>query len=282
MANHLPVDRLRRGLCTRCRINDTSVYNVRKYLNNVGFLYVAVSSGFNIPMKLTCRDCSLAELCLPRALSPDDMEQFETMVDHRPAMARGNFLYQTGDVFGGLYAVKSGSFKTTISASDGEDQVTGFYLPGELFGFDGFDDHYSCSAVALEYSSVCELPLSSIDQLVVKLPNLRRELDRLMAREITTDQSMLLQLSRRTAEQRLAAFLVSLSIRFRQRGFSGTELRLSMSRYDIANYLGLTAETVSRLFKRLKEHHLALVNGRTVIIQDFEALHRQVHGSGGR
>ena len=109
MANHLPVDRLRRGLCTRCRINDISVYNVRKYLSNVGFLYVAVSSGFNIPMKLTCRDCSLAELCLPRALSPDDMEQFETMVDQRPAMARGNFLYQTGDVFGGLYAVKTGS-----------------------------------------------------------------------------------------------------------------------------------------------------------------------------
>ena len=233
-------------------------------------------------MKLTCRDCSLAELCLPRVMSPDDLKQFETMVDQRPAMARGNFLYQTGEVFGGLYAVKSGSFKTTISAFDGEDQITGFYLPGELFGFDGFDDNHSCSAVALEHSSVCELPLNSIDQLAIKIPNLRRELDRLMAREITTDQSMLLQLSRRTAEQRLAAFLVSLSTRFRQRGFSGTEFRLSMSRHDIANYLGLAAETVSRLFKRFKENHLASVNGRTIIIQDFEALHRQVHGSGGQ
>tara|TARA_Y100000031_G_scaffold131469_1_gene151843 strand:- start:975 stop:1676 length:702 start_codon:yes stop_codon:yes gene_type:complete len=230
-------------------------------------------------VKLTCQDCSLAELCLPRALSPDDMGQFETMVGQRPAMVRGNFLYQTGDVFEGLYAVKSGSFKTTISASDGEDQITGFYLPGELFGFDGFDDHHSCSAVALEHSCVCELPLSSIDQLVVKIPSLRRELDRLMAREITTDQAMLLQLSRRTAEQRLAAFLVSLSSRFRQRGFSGTEFRLSMSRHDIANYLGLAAETVSRLFKRLKEHHLVFVNGRTIIIQDFEALHHQIHDS---
>ncbi len=224
----------------------------------------------------------MAELCLPRALSPDDMRQFETMVDQRPAMARGNFLYQTGDVCDRLYAVKSGSFKTMISASDGEDQITGFYLPGELFGFDGLADNHSCSAIALEHSYVCELPLTSIDLLVAKIPNLRRELDRLMAREITADQSMLLQLSRRTAEQRLAAFLVSLSTRFRQRGFSGTEFRLSMSRHDIANYLGLAAETVSRLFKRLKQHHLAFVNGRTIIIHDFEALHRQIHGSGGQ
>ncbi|MEE3191455.1 MAG: fumarate/nitrate reduction transcriptional regulator Fnr [Pseudomonadota bacterium] len=238
---------------------------------------VADFSG-NVPIRLTCKDCSLAELCLPRGLSLDDMERFEAMVDQRPAMARGKILYQTGDVFTGLYAVKSGSFKTTISASDGEDQITGFYLPGELFGFDGFDDNHSCSAISLEHSSACELPLSSIDQLVVKIPNLRRELDRLMAREITADQSMLLQLSRRTAEQRLAAFIVSLSTRFRQRGFSGTEFSLSMSRHDIANYLGLAAETVSRLFRRFNEKHLASANGRTIIIQDFEALHRQIHG----
>ena len=231
----------------------------------------------SVPVRLTCKDCSLAELCLPRGLSPDDMKRFEAIVDQRPAMVRGKPLYQTGDVFTGLYAVKSGSFKTTISAPDGEDQITGFYLPGELFGFDGFDDSHSCSAISLEHSTVCELPLSAIDQLMANVPSLRRELDRLMAREITADQSMLLQLSRRTAEQRLAAFLVSLSTRFRQRGFSPTEFTLSMSRHDIGNYLGVAAETVSRLFRRFSEQRLASANGRTIIIHDFETLCHQLH-----
>lgn len=168
-----------------------------------------------------------------------------------------------------------------VSTQDGENQITGFYLPGELFGFDGFDDNHSCSAVALERSNVCELPLDSIEELSSHIPSLRLELDRLMGRQINSDQSMLLLLSRRSADERLATFLVSLSIRFQQRGLSANEFRLSMSRHDIANYLGLAAETVSRLFKRLKESKIASVNGRTIIVHDFDALRHGIDGCTG-
>ena len=235
----------------------------------------------NGPIRLTCKDCSLAELCLPRGVSPDDMGRFETMVDQRPPLSRDEPLYRIGDQFTALYAVKSGSLKTLVSTQDGENQITGFYLPGELFGFDGFDDNHSCSAVALERSNVCELPLDSIEELSSHIPSLRRELDRLMGRQINSDQSMLLLLSRRSADERLATFLVSLSIRFQQRGLSANEFRLSMSRHDIANYLGLAAETVSRLFKRLKESKIASVNGRTIIVHDFDALRHGIDGCTG-
>jgi len=173
------------------------------------------------------------------------MCRFETMVDQRPPLSRDEPLYRIGDQFTAIYAVKSGSLKTLVSTQDGENQITGFYLPGELFGFDGFDDNHSCSAVALERSNVCELPLDSIEELSSHIPSLRRELDRLMGRQINSDQSMLLLLSRRSADERLATFLVSLSIRFQQRGLSANEFRLSMSRHDIANYLGLAAKPLA-------------------------------------
>ena len=225
-----------------------------------------------IGQALTCQECSLADLCLARTLSPDDLQQFELMVRGSPALGRGETLYRDGDDFKKLYVVKSGSYKTVVSASDGITQITGFYLPGELFGFDGFRDKHSCSAVALEYSRVCELSLSSIDKLVTKLPTLRWELDRQIAREITSDQSMLLLLARRTAEERIASFLLSISLRFSQRVFSGIEFRLSMSRHEIANYLGLAAETVSRIFRRFKEYGIALSNGRMITIQNYAVL----------
>ena len=177
----------------------------------------------NISQALTCKECSLSELCLARAMSPDDLQQFELMVRGSPALGRGETLYRDGDDFKNLYVVKSGSYKTVVSAVDGITQITGFYLPGELFGFDGFRNKHSCSAVALEYSCVCELSLSSIDKLVTELPTLRWELDRQIAREITRDQSMLLLLARRTAEERIASFLLSISLKYRQRGFSSIE-----------------------------------------------------------
>ncbi|HCX88732.1 MAG TPA: transcriptional regulator FNR [Gammaproteobacteria bacterium] len=228
--------------------------------------------------KLSCRDCSLAELCLPRGLDPGDIERFESIVGQRPAMKRGENIYRAGDDFRGLYAVKSGSLKIIVSPPDGAEQIIGFSMPGELFGFDGIDDGHTCTAVALERTTLCELPLDAVAEVSREVPSLHRELYRVMAREISVDQSMLLLLARRTAEDRLAAFLLSLSKRFADRGFSQTDFTLSMSRHDIANYLGLAAETVSRLFSRLSETGLLTVHGRKIHIQDINALRRRVDG----
>ena len=228
--------------------------------------------------KLSCRDCSLAELCLPRGLDKGDIERFESIVGQRPPFKRGETIYRAGDSFRGLYAVKSGSLKIVVSPPNGDEQIISFSMPGELFGFDGIDDSHTCNAITLERTTLCELPLDAVAEVSQEVPSLYRELYRVMAREISADQSMLLLLARRTAEDRLATFLLSLSKRFANRGFSQTDFSLPMSRHDIANYLGLAAETVSRLFSRLSETGMLTVHGRKIHIADINALRQQAEG----
>lgn len=227
-------------------------------------------------VRLSCRDCTLAELCLPRGLDAQDMERFEAVVGQRAPLKRGESAYRAGDQFNALFAVKSGSLKIVMSPPDGEEQIIGFSMPGELFGFDGIQEGHTCTAVALERTSLCELPLDGISEVASQIPSLNRELYKVMANEISIDQSMLLLLARRSAEDRLAAFLLSLSRRFASRGFSETDFTLSMSRHDIANYLGLAAETVSRLFSRLDDAGLLTVNGRKIQIHDIPGLRQRV------
>ncbi len=183
-------------------------------------------------------------------------------------MASGEVLYRSGDALSAIYAVKCGSIKTLIASSDGEEQITGFYMPGELLGFDGLDYGHSCTAVTLERTILCKLPTTSVDQLAGQIPGLRRELFRMMARKLNQEQSMLFLLGQRNAEERVAAFLLSLSTRLQQRGLSGKAIQLSMPRHDIANYLGMAAETVSRHLGRLSEKGVISVMARTVTIEN--------------
>ncbi|WP_122857357.1 helix-turn-helix domain-containing protein, partial [Pseudomonas viridiflava] len=147
--------------------------------------------------------------------------------------------------------------------------LTGFHLPSELVGMSGMDAQaYPVSAQALETTSVCEIPFERLDELSVQLPQLRRQLMRVMSREIRDDQQMMLLLSKKTADERIATFLVNLSARFRARGFSANQFRLSMSRNEIGNYLGLAVETVSRVFTRFQQNELITAEGKEVHILD--------------
>jgi CRP/FNR family transcriptional regulator len=231
--------------------------------------------------KLSCKNCSLTELCLPRGLSSEDLEQFEKIVGQRPPIAKGGTLYRSGEPAISLFAVKSGALKSVVTTEDGEEQIVGFHMPGELVGFDGVDSTHNCTVVSLERSSVCELPLADLESLSRKVNGLHQEVVTLMRREISQEQSMLLLLARRTAESRLASFLVSLSRRLGSRGFSETEFNLVMSRHDIANYLGLAAETVSRLISKFQENGILTVDRRRVVIQNMDSLMERVGNSAG-
>lgn len=136
-------------------------------------------------------------------------------------------------------------------------------------GLSGVDSQlYPVSAQALETTSVCEIPFERLDELSVQLPQLRRQLMRVMSREIRDDQQMMLLLSKKTADERIATFLVNLSARFRARGFSANQFRLSMSRNELGNYLGLAVETVSRVFTRFQQNGLINAEGKEVQILD--------------
>ncbi|SEE03747.1 fumarate/nitrate reduction transcriptional regulator Fnr [Pseudomonas anguilliseptica] len=221
------------------------------------------------PHQAHCKDCSLASLCLPLSLNLEDMDALDEIVKRGRPLKKGEFLFRQGDAFNSVFAVRSGALKTFSLSDSGDEQITGFHLPSELVGLSGMDsESYPVSAMALETTSVCEIPFERLDELSVQLPQLRRQLMRIMSREIRDDQQMMMLLSKKTADERIATFLVNLSARFRARGFSANQFRLAMSRNEIGNYLGLAVETVSRVFTRFQQNKLLEAEGKEVHILD--------------
>ncbi len=176
-----------------------------------------------------------------------------------------------------IYAVRSGCIKTMTESANGDEQIVGFHLAGELLGLDGFaDGAYSCNAVALETSSVCELPLDQLETLCHKLPGLQKQMRRIMGKEVSKDHKLLLLLGKMTADERLASFLLSLSTRMEERHWNANEFNLMMPRQDIANYLGMAVETVSRLFASFQNENIIEVDRRHITILDMGRLKAMV------
>ncbi|MEJ2345932.1 MAG: fumarate/nitrate reduction transcriptional regulator Fnr [Gammaproteobacteria bacterium] len=226
-------------------------------------------------IKVACKQCMLHQLCLPIGIDGGDLDRLEQIIHRSRPLKRGEHLFNQGEGFRSIYAVRSGSLKTYTISDTGQEQITGFHLPGELVGLDAIvSEHHPCAARALETTSYCEIPFDRLEELSGHLPSLRHQLLRLMSKEILRDQELLMLLGKRTAEERLATLLVSLSARFKERGFSAQEFHLSMSRNDIGNYLGLAVETVSRLFTRFQDQELMEVNGKHVRLLDAGALSR--------
>lgn len=220
-----------------------------------------------------CQNCSISQLCLPFTLTSNELEQLDEIIERKKPIQKGQTLFNAGESLNSLFAIRAGTIKTYTITENGEEQITGFHLPGDLVGFDAIvTNQHPSFAQALETSMVCEIPFEVLDELSGKMPKLRQQIMRLMSCEIKSDQDVLLLLSQKNAEQRLAAFILNLSKRFSERGLSSKEFRLSMTRGEIANYLGLTVETVSRLFGRLQSNNLLLVKGKFIEIQDLEQL----------
>ena len=220
---------------------------------------------------VACQDCSLYRLCLPLGLHNNDLTKLDQIISRSQAYKRGQALFAEENSFKSLYVVRSGSFKTTISTSNGREQVTGFYFPGEFIGLDAIHhESYQSTAKALESSSVCELPYDSLQEIGKEMPQLQIQLLTRLSKELAGDKSLMLLLGKKTSKEKLATHLLSLSKRFHGRGFSATEFQLSMSRGDIANHLGLAVETVSRIFSRFQEEGLILLGGKTILLQDVE------------
>jgi CRP/FNR family transcriptional regulator, anaerobic regulatory protein len=213
-------------------------------------------------IKIACKSCSLVTLCLPMGLEPEDMDRLDRIIKRSRPLHRGDHLFREGDSFQCLYIVKTGSVKTYAPSEDGGEQVLGFHLPGELIGLDAIEHAtHNCSAKVLETSAICEIPFSHLEELSTSMPSLQHQMYRLLSREISQDESMLTLLGKNSAEERLAAFLFSLSGRY-----------LSMSRHEIGNYLGLAVETVSRLFTRFQEDGLLEVERKHIQLLDLERL----------
>jgi CRP/FNR family transcriptional regulator len=224
-------------------------------------------------IKVACSNCNLRELCMPLGLSESEMERVDEVVATRRKIARGDNLFRNGDKFNALFAIRTGFFKTRISAEDGRDQVTGFQMAGEIIGLDGIvSDHHTCDAVALEDAEVCVMPFDRIEELSREITSLQRHVHKIMSREIVRENGVMLLLGSMRAEERLAAFLLNLVQRLHARGFSQSELVLRMTREEIGSYLGLKLETVSRTFSKFADEGIVEVKQRHVRILNADAL----------
>lgn len=205
----------------------------------------------------------------------EELDRVDNIVERGRPLQKGDYLYRARESFQSIYAVRSGTVKALVSSSDGTEQVTGFYLPGEILGLDGIASGvHTNSAIALETSAVCEIPFDQLDDLGRRIPNLHRHMFRLMGREIGSEQQLIALLGKSSADERVATLLLSISDRNGRRNLSVTSFRLPMSRADLGNYLGLTVETVSRTLSRFQKEGLIKVDKKEIAISDLEALRK--------
>lgn len=230
-------------------------------------------------LKAACSNCSVLEFCLPIGLSGAEVERLDTLMVQRFKVKKGAALYRTGDPLRSLYAVRIGSFKTSLLSVDGREQITGFHISGEMLGLDAISaDEHPCNAFALEDSEVCPIHFAKLEKLSQSLPSLQHNLNRLLSGEIVRDHSMLMLMGNMSSDERLATFLLNLSQRFGIRGYSFKDFVLKMRREEIGSYLGLRLETICRGIAHLRDRGLVEISGRDVKIHNMEGLKQLAAG----
>ena len=222
---------------------------------------------------VTCNNCGIYQLCLPLGLDQADMSLLDNVIKRKEVYKRGQVLFRPGERLDYVYAIRSGSVKTYVCTGDGRVQITGLHIAGELLGLSALATRqYASEASALETVSVCKVEISRLDEIAKEIPSIHYQMLRIMSGQILQDEKLMLLLGKRSAEERLAEYLLGLSRRFASRNFSGTQFRLSMSRMDIGNYLGLAEETVIRILKRFQESGLITTDRRQVHLTDIQRL----------
>jgi CRP/FNR family transcriptional regulator len=222
-----------------------------------------------------CSTCAFSEACLSQGYDKSALGELHVLVEHVGPLAEGTHVYREGDEFNAIAAVRAGTVKTYVLDADGREQVLGFHLPGEIIGLSAIHQaRYPCNAVALDTVMLCRFSFPKMALLATKMPGLQAQLFRLLSQDIGKAALLSGDFS---ADQRMAAFLVSLSRRFSARGFSPTRLHLTMTRTDMANYLRLAPETVSRVLRRFQADGLVTVERRELEITAPSRLDELAH-----
>lgn len=224
-----------------------------------------------------CSTCAFSAACIESGYDKAHLRDLHVLVNHVGPFREGDHIFREGDAFGAIAAVRAGTVKTYVNDAEGREQVLGFFLPGEIIGLNAISQsRYPCNAVALDSVMLCKFSFPNIAALAARMPGLQQQLFRLLSLDI--GKASLLS-GNFTADERMAAFLISISRRYAARGFSPTRFRLTMSRTDIANYLRLAAETVSRVFRLFQDDGYIAVDRREIELRDapaIEALARNV------
>jgi len=222
-----------------------------------------------------CSTCAFGSVCLPVGVDKQALRDLHMLVEHVGPYHPGDVVFRQGTKFSAIFAVRAGAVKTRRVDDAGREQILGFHLPGEVVGLDAIHGaRYPCDAVALDTVYVCRFSFPALATLATKIPDVQQRLFELLSADIRRVTRLA---GDHSADERLAAFLLELSERFAARGFSASRFHLKMSRTDIANYLRLAAETVSRVLRRFHETGLIRIDGREVELVDALRLRELAH-----
>jgi CRP/FNR family transcriptional regulator, anaerobic regulatory protein len=217
-----------------------------------------------------CSTCTFGQVCLPNGFDKAALRDLHCLVEHVGPFRAGHHVFRVDTPFDALYSVRAGMVKTCTVDELGREQVLGFHLPGELVGLSAiYPARYPCDAIALDTIALCRFSFPAMLTMSTRLPGIQEQLFRLMSKDIGAAALLAGDFS---ADERVASFLVDLSNRYASRGYSATRFRLSMPRADIANYLRLAAETVSRVLRRFQDKQMIAVCGREVVLLDPQRL----------
>jgi len=217
-----------------------------------------------------CSTCAFSAACLAHGYDKSRLTELHVLVEHVGPFGEGEHIFREGDSFNSIGAIRAGTVKTYVTDREGREQVLGFFLPGEVIGLNAISSsRYPCNAIALETVLLCRFSFPKIAVLATQMPGLQEQLFRLLSEDI--GKASLLA-GDYTADERLAAFLLLISRRYEARGLSPRRFRLTMTRTDIATYLRLAAETVSRILRRFQDRGLVRVERREVELLDVETL----------
>jgi len=217
-----------------------------------------------------CSTCAFGSVCLPEGVDKTSLRDLHMLVEHIGPFRSGQPVFRSGEPFGAIFAVRGGVVKTRVIGEDGNEQVLGFHLPGEMIGLNAIHPaKYPCDAIALDTVFVCRFSFPALALLATRMPRVQQELFRLLSADIGKAALLAGDWS---ADERLAAFLISIAERFAARGFSARAFRLVMARGDIGNYLRLAPEPVSRVLRRFQDRRLLRVQGREVVLLDRDKL----------
>jgi CRP/FNR family transcriptional regulator len=230
------------------------------------------------PGIVSCTHCDLGSMAFCAGLSTQQFRRFMSVLG-QSSFAPATTIFREGDPQQYLYTITAGSVKLYKLLSDGRRQITSFLFPGDFFGM-SIDDNYAYTAESLTTVVVCRFPQRKLEHLFDELPVLEKKLLGATTQELAAAQEQMLLLGRKTAREKLASFLVMLRRRLSERGDGQALFFLPMSRSDIADFLGLTIETVSRTLTGLRREGLiALPDVNHVAIMRFDELVRISDGA---
>ena len=201
-----------------------------------------------------CDDCKVRLFSVCGALESSELEELDRISQAKVFPAKVT-LFEQGALAGSVFNVTEGIVRLYKSLADGRRQIVGFALPGDFLGL-ALMDRYSVAAEAVTDVRVCRFARQAFLSYVDARPHLLRRLHEFAGHELSLAQDQMLLLGRRTAAEKIAAFLLNLQTRYSRIGASSITVPLPMNRQDIADYLGLTIETVSRTLTRFRSEGL--------------------------